>query len=125
MGKRTQTWASMPPIPFIGSLTIPKWWPGAPFYWVKNFTVQDFLGMMCVGALRGAIVFLPVMYLGGSEVGAIAAAIITALWQPLAYLIGTRLIPFNVWTNTGYSSTWGEFLVPVGWVGALLVSILG
>lgn len=113
-GFRVITWAQQP---------WTKWWPGAAFYYVKNFFAQDFLGMMCVGALRGAIVFLPTIALGASPVGAIAAAVTTMLWQPCAYWLGYRT-PWTMWTNTANSSRWGEFFVPIGWAVALAVSIL-
>ena len=62
-GFRTITWAQQP---------WTKWWPGAAFYYVKNYFVQDFFGMMCVGLLRGCIVFLPTIALGASWMGAVA-----------------------------------------------------
>ncbi len=122
-GHRAQTWKEMPDIVVIGSITAPKWWPGFLFLWVKNFAVQDFLGMASVGLIRGALVFLPPIAIGASVWGAVIATIITMLWQPISYWAGYK-VPFTVWTNTAYSSTWGEFFVPIGWAIALATSRL-
>lgn len=113
-GHRTITWAQQP---------WTKWWPGAAFYYVKNYFVQDYCGMMCTGLLRGAIVFLPTIFLGASPIGAVLATVITMFWQPTAYWLGYK-VPWSIWTNTANSSTWGEFFVPIGWAIALVVSIL-
>lgn len=114
-GHRTTPWTQM------GTWT--KWWPGAPFVELTDYPLQDFLGMMCVGALRGAIVFLPTILLGAPVAGALLAALMTAWWQPMAYWVGYK-VPWSIWTNTANSSTWGEFFVPIGWAVALVVSIL-
>jgi hypothetical protein len=129
MGNRSQTWAQMPPIPLFLGLTVPKWWPGFPVAYisapteVQLFFRQDFFGMMCTGFLRGVIVFIPTLWFGGNFIGSIAATAITTVWQPFAYWLGFK-IPFILWDNAANSSEWGEFLVPVGWALALLVSVI-
>ena len=129
MGKRTQTWDEMPSIPlftvFGKALTLPKWWPAlwmAPFKNKLSFTWQDLLGMGTVGFMRGAIVFAPCVALGLGLLPVIAAILITAFWQPFAYWVGNRT-PFNIWTNTANSSTWGEFYIGIGWALAVLVVV--
>ena len=121
MGNRTQTWEQMPRITLVGSITLPKWWPGALFIWVKNFAIQDFLGMASVGFWRGLVVFGPPMALGFSAVYCAAAIAITTIWQPVSYWVGYR-IPYSIWTNAANSSTWGEFGIGIGWSIALLIS---
>jgi hypothetical protein len=116
MGNRADSWTMLP---------VSKWWP---VYWMKPFlpylsnTLQDFIGMGFVGLLRGSIVFgLPVC-LGWFWFGAALAIGITALWQPLSYLVG-RFTPWSLWGNAPDSSQWGEFFVPIGWAFALAVAL--
>lgn len=115
MGNRTDSWTG---------LAWYLWWPA---YWLKpildetSTLEQDFIGMTCVGFIRGLIVFLP-SYLFGWTHCAILPISITTLWQPLSYLAGYQT-PWTLWTNPAKSSQWGEFYVPIGWAVALWVSV--
>lgn len=115
MGRRLITW------PQMGPWT--KYWPGWPFMWVKDETIQDFGGMAVVGLLRGLVVFIPPIFLGASLWGAVIAIIITEYWQPCAYYLGWK-VPFTLWGNTARSAQWGEFFVPIGWAAALLSAVV-
>jgi hypothetical protein len=116
-GKRTQAWIDMPRLQFIGTITLPKYWPA---FWLKPFlpylsnTQQDLIGMATVGLLRGLIVFMPPVALGAPLVPSLAGWLFTMAWQPLAYLAG-RFTPMAWFLNTPYSAMWGEFYTPIGW----------
>lgn len=109
-----------------------KYWPGA---WLPQYTQEqwtalsqsrktclDFLGMLSAGILRGAVVFLPGIFLGAPFFGSVLAAAAIALWHPVAYFVGFY-IPFNIFGNVKNSAAWGEFLIGIGWAFALAASI--
>lgn len=113
----------------MGSWPTPqKRWPGfflptlTQMQWVDMGpalrTLYDFAGMFSVGLVRGLIVFAPLLFLGAGFISVLAAVFVTAISQPLSYLIGYQ-IPFNMWNNKPKSSEWGEFLVGLGWLAAL------
>ena len=99
-----------------------KYWPALPFLWIKNYTVQDVVGMASTGLLRGLAVFLPALFFGYSLLGVMAATILTSLWQAGAYYVGWY-IPFSLPTTPARTATWGEFLVGAGWALALAVLV--
>lgn len=134
MGKNGEPWSAMPPIKvltlFGKDVTVPKYWPAwfFPQYTQEEWsalpmwkrTLLDFGGMAVVGAIRGAVVFLPCIALGLSPLAALLGVAITAAWQPISYLVGHH-IPFGILDNTPNSAEWGEFLIGAGWAISLLV----
>lgn len=122
-GFRTIKWDNMNPIPFIGKITLLKWWPA---FWMSgfkdklSFAVQDALGMASVGFIRGILVFMFVLRI--HFFGALIAILTTTVWQPFAYWLGQK-IPFATLGNTAHSTEWGEFLIGPGWALALAAAL--
>lgn len=117
--------------------TVQRKWPGFflpanwPATWVPgsfDATLHDFLGMLSVGFIRGAVVFgLPLLasiwYHSPITWAAwVAAWWCTALGQPLAYLLG-RHVNSSLWGNAPNSAEWGEFLVGVSWALSLIIAV--
>jgi hypothetical protein len=107
MGNRAEEWTN---------LDLRRYWPGA---WVlkvgiKDHLLQDFLGMMSVGLLRGAAVYLPMLFFNYTEISLILAAVLAGFLQPLFYFIGSK-IPVASLGNHKQSTEWGEFLIGLQW----------
>lgn len=123
MGRETAPWSL---------LALSKRWPAA---WLPSVTQavwdgyslakkirRDCYAMLSVGVVRGAAVFLPGVYLGEHLLPAVVAAVVTAVMQPLAYLLG-YITPFSMWGNSPRSSEWGEFYIGIGWALALYMAL--
>lgn len=81
----------------------------------------DALGMLGVGFFRGLVVFVPPVAFGAHMGAALLAILLTAIGQPICYLIGNH-VPLSIWGNVKNSATWGEFLIGISWALSLYVA---
>lgn len=107
---------------FLPTKTIAEWSAMSPF----AKTRYDFWGMLSVGVTRAIIVFgvstAVLVFTGGETLLAVPAAIVAAVSQPVAYLVG-KYVPFSIWNTPAKSSAWGEIGVAVSWAISLIVYV--
>jgi hypothetical protein len=105
---------------FMPTLTAAEWTAMTPF----ARTRYDFFSMMGVGAIRAVIVYgittIVLLAFGKATIWAVPAGVVTALSQPVGYLIG-KYVPFSMWSTPAKSASWGEVMVAIGWAVSLAV----
>lgn len=123
MGRWAVPWSVLP---------LSKKWPGL---WLPSYTQEeysalpqskktrlDILGMLSVGAIRGVLVFSPLMCVRQSLVSVLGAALVVSLSQPAGYYL-SWFMPVSGLNCHAHSAEWGEVFVAIGWAVSLVVLV--